>query len=384
MQVYSNRPHLRDLKKFNHPNFSSLRSVVERGQGEIEANGWKEFLDAARMLDEKLLTWRGLHLGFARGYLPPATAATGGTSGAPYLQQFLKGGIFNETTADPAVLREVFPDFGELLDELRVPAGHHFAPAEHRRTVKRASGKYPELITIPAGTFLMGSDPQADEHARPDESPRHEVRLEKYGIGKTPVTNRQYEEFVQATGHRLPLHWSERGGPVGREDYPVVLVSLHDAFAYAKWLSAELNRTFTVPSEAEWEKAARGQDGRLFPWGNEWNPTLCNTYESNRHDIVDVGRFPDGASPYKILGMGGNVFEWTRSAYKPYPYQPADDGHGAMPESGVPVIRGCGCAMGREYARCASRMWLDPKGREVDRNLIVPDLSFRVVEHFSA
>jgi len=203
------------------------------------------------------------------------------------------------------------------------------------------------LALIPAGLFWMGSDAKERAHAYriggeaarryrwfDAELPRRRVRLGAYAIDRYLVTNEDYQRFIQQTGHRAPsiseeeyqrqgylVHpyehvkaylWHERRHPDGRGRHPVVLVSLDDARAYADWLSEDVRRRFRLPTEAEWEKAARGTDGRYFPWGNRWRPELANA-EYRVGGTSEVGSYPAGASPYGCFDMAGNVFEWTTS-----------------------------------------------------------------------
>jgi len=212
----------------------------------------------------------------------------------------------------------------------------------------------PETLRIPAGPFVAGSDRperalayRLDEEAYghdytrrhgwyEDEAPRHEVTTGAYEIARTLVTNRQYAAFVEATGHRAPdvdrgawerqglahpyertrrFAWKGGAPPEGRLDHPVVLVSLADARAYAAWLVDETGRSWRLPTEAEWEKAARGADGRIFPWGDRWDPALLNSHDRGPFDTVAVGSFPEGASPFGLLDPAGQVFEWTATPW---------------------------------------------------------------------
>jgi len=184
----------------------------------------------------------------------------------------------------------------------------------------------PELILIPAGEFLMGSDPKKDKKADDDEQPQHTLYLPDYYLAKTPVTNAQYAAFVQATGHEPPEHWKQKKPPSGKQEHPVVNVRWHDAVAYCQWLTEKSIRTYRLPTEAEWEKAARGTDGRIYPWGNQWDEKLCNTSEGGKGGTTPVGAYPDGASPYGLLDMAGNVWEWCATQWgKPYPYDVEED-----------------------------------------------------------
>lgn len=216
----------------------------------------------------------------------------------------------------------------------------------------------PEMVLILAGRFLMGSDPRRDGDAESNEQPQHSPYLPDYYVAKTPVTNTQYAAFVQSTGHHQPYHWKGSAPPPDKGDHPVVLVSWHDAVAYCVWLSRTTGRPYRLPSEAEWEKAARGTDGRLWPWGNGWDEWLCNSRESGRMDTSPVGAYPSGASPYGLLDMSGDVWEWTADWYKPYPSSNCrDEFFGEK----LRVLRGGSFGSLRNGVRCAcrSRYYLD-------------------------
>jgi len=180
------------------------------------------------------------------------------------------------------------------------------------------------MVLIPAGEFTMGSDPGLDPEALDDEGPPHRLHLPDFYLARSPVTNAQYAAFVQATGHSAPYHWGGGVPPRSKELHPVVNVSWHDALAYCNWLAEVTGKPYRLPSEAEWEKGARGDDGRIFPWGSEWNPARCNGREDDQGDTTPVGAYPAGASPFGLLDMAGNVWEWTSSVYAAYPYNPAD------------------------------------------------------------
>ena len=157
----------------------------------------------------------------------------------------------------------------------------------------------------------MGSDPKVDKDAFGDEQPQHRLYLPEFYIGKYPVTNEQYAAFVKATRQAAPQHWKNGQIPAGKENHPVVDVSWKDAVAFCRWLSQASGKTIRLPTEAEWEKAARGDDGRIYPWGDK-PPTkeLCN-FGGNVGDTTPVGQYPAGASPCGALDMAGNVWEWT-------------------------------------------------------------------------
>lgn len=169
------------------------------------------------------------------------------------------------------------------------------------------------MIEIPAGRFIMGTNlPRSDLQNQPE----HAVELHAYRIDKYPVTNAQYARFVAETGHRPPLHWVGGKMPEGRELHPVVMVSWFDAARYAAWAGKRL------PTEAEWERAARGQDGRRWPWGDRMDPLRLNTYYQVGA-TTEVLRFPEGASPEGVMDMAGNVSEWVADDFLPYPGSPA-------------------------------------------------------------
>jgi serine/threonine-protein kinase len=216
-----------------------------------------------------------------------------------------------------------------------------------------------DWVSIPAGEFLMGSDKARDRQAHDSELPQHSVRLPEFRIARVPVTNAQYVAFVQATGRVAPEHWKDGKIPQGKEQHPVVNVSRHDACALCAWASEVTETPVRLPSEAEWEKAARGTDGRIWPWGNK-PPTkeLCN-FNNNVKDTTPVGAYPRGAGPYGVLDMAGNVWEWTGSLYEPYPYDAAD-GREDPEAAGLHTLRG-GSFVGYDvYVRCAYRDYYFP------------------------
>jgi iron(II)-dependent oxidoreductase len=161
-------------------------------------------------------------------------------------------------------------------------------------------------------------------------------------MDRTEVTNQQYLAFVEATGRTAPLHW-RAGKPLPNEaNLPVVNVAWEDARDFATWAGKRL------PTEEEWEFAARSTDGRLYPWGNAWEPSLANILESKTGKITDVGRNLAGASPYGIVDMCGNVWEWTSSELRAY-------GTPELLEEGVRVIRGGAFDSPKEFATTTYR-----------------------------
>lgn len=203
--------------------------------------------------------------------------------------------------------------------------------------LKHLKASHPEMITIPAGEYVLGiSDDQithllrtelwAEEWVEKDmfaiEQPQHVIRMPAFQIGRNPVTNAEYYLFVWSTGYRVPKEWSGFRFAEGTENHPVIGVSKNDAQAYCDWLNEVLGADYRMPTEAEWESAARGGDDRLYPWGDEFDPWRCNTLESGKRGTTPVGEYsPSGDSPFGVVDMAGNVWEWTTSVLKPYPYQ---------------------------------------------------------------
>jgi len=188
-----------------------------------------------------------------------------------------------------------------------------------------ACGKKPgDMIRVPAGDFLMGTDEvdadnEALEFGLPhpwyeDEHPLHRVNLPTFFIDAFEVTNAQYKKFVQDVRRPLPDDWTQGTYPVGKANFPVAYVSWFDAETFCRWAGRRL------PTEQEWEKAARGPDGLKYPWGNSFDPSLANIAKGPVMfaSAVAVGRYKGGRSPYGVYDMIGNVWEWTSDWYLPY------------------------------------------------------------------
>lgn len=202
--------------------------------------------------------------------------------------------------------------------------------------IKRLSFE-PKMIKIPAGPFLMGSTIEqsiiaiehgAEEEFMPWEQPQHLVELPEYLISKYPITNREYKIFVEDTRYDFPHDSVFRDVnniehfPSTKSNHPVVNVSWADALAYCGWLSRETGKVYRLPTEAEWEKAARGTDGRIWPWGNEPFTNRANTQETGIGDTTPVGKFsPRGDSPYGCVDMAGNVWEWCADRFDENEYK---------------------------------------------------------------
>jgi formylglycine-generating enzyme required for sulfatase activity len=176
------------------------------------------------------------------------------------------------------------------------------------------------------------------------EQPQHTVNLPEYCIGRVPVTVGEYRAFVEANAYLKPQYWTAAGWAwreasnvvqpslwdeakwSGDDRLPIVGVSWYEAYAYCRWLSEATGRAYRLPTEAEWEKAARGVDGRLFPWGNAFDASRCNARASGFGQTTPVERFsPGGDSPYGCADMAGNASEWTLSQFRAYPHDAADE-----------------------------------------------------------
>ena len=165
----------------------------------------------------------------------------------------------------------------------------------------------PNTVYIPGGEFILGSDTGNE-----DETPQQNMYINAFNIDIYPVTNAEYKEFVDATGHNPPRTWKEGAYPEGTADHPVIWVTWQDAQAYCEWAGKRL------PTELEWEKAARGTDGRTYPWGEAFDSAKCNSKESGLGGTSPVGSYPDGVSPSGAFDMAGNVWEWTADWYEAY------------------------------------------------------------------
>lgn len=188
---------------------------------------------------------------------------------------------------------------------------------EEKKSVN-ATQEMDSMILIPGGKFYMGTNQEGDS------SPGHTVHVDPFYIDRYAVTNSQYAEFVNNTGYKSEGGWEEYFSG-GKEDYPVVGVTYNDALAYGAWKGKRL------PAEAEWEKAGRGEDGRLYPWGNEWSEEkLCS---KDGGEFSSVYTYSEGASPYGVMNMLGSVWEWTADHYGAYPYS-----HRPVTEQGKEVV----------------------------------------------
>lgn len=211
----------------------------------------------------------------------------------------------------------------------------------------------PELLTIPSGDFIRGSSEKEREYAysideiayghsvtRQQQWYAYEfdpevLKTDEYQISRTPITQYQYSAFIESTNHRSPkvtesewdsyglVHdfdstheysWTGKSPPESRDKHPVVLVDLQDVNAYASWLSEITGYLWRLPTEIEWEKAARGIDGRWYPWGNNFDPKRANTHDEGSFSTTDVTKHSTGISPFGMVDSAGQVYEWTSTA----------------------------------------------------------------------
>ena len=233
-----------------------------------------------------------------------------------------------------------------------------------------------DMVLIPAGEFLVGStEQQALEAWRQNdggwrkedyfsEYPQRKIRLEDFYIDKKEVSNSDYKIFISATDRTAPSPWNDQA--LNQPNQPVVGVDWNDADAYCRWLGKRL------PTEAEWEKSARGPEGRIWPWGNTWNPKKSNHGKGSGYgfDEADGYKFTApvgvelGVSPYGVLNMAGNVYEWTSDDFNAYPgndkYLQEDFG------KGFKVIKGGAYTDGQSEQRPASRVGYPKNYKDVD------------------
>ena len=244
-------------------------------------------------------------------------------------------------------------------------------PAQRIANVQTWGGV--EFMRIPAGKFLMGSKDD-NKLASDNEKPQHSIELPEYWMACYLMTNEQFAKFVEEAAYKFNLekNWKKKA------NHPVVKVSWHDAMEYCKWLTDLVKAEFPsqnliarLPTEAEWEKAARGEYGNEWPRGNEFDKNKCNTREGNKSGTTPVGAYsPQGDSPYGIADMAGNVWEWTISLWgsdtgKPqysYPYQ-FRDGREKLdaPEDVLRVLRGGSFMSVAGNGRATSRFWDVPR-----------------------
>ncbi len=288
---------------------------------------------------------------------------------------------------EPAIVKEGLP----AVKGVRDVSSREVAGAEMGAANRRVLGGL-EFVRVPKGSFLMGSKDD-NPLAYDQEKPQHTVELAyDYWIARFPVTNDQFAQFVKATQHETTVvkgfDWRHPLGPEsdlkGRGEHPVVQISWYDAMEYCNWLNQQLKAELgdleiRLPTEAEWEKAARGEYGNEWPWGNEFDPAKCNSTEGGKGGITPVGTYsPQGNSPYGAVDMVGNVWEWTLSLWgkdtsEPdfkYPYDPNDGREDIQAGDRVlRVVRGGAWSYGRHFARGACRQYNYPDNRHDDHGV---------------
>jgi formylglycine-generating enzyme required for sulfatase activity len=212
-------------------------------------------------------------------------------------------------------------------------------PVLRRNTADRQEEKEVDgMMLIPDGYVSLGSDEASDA-----ERPQHRFRVKTFYMDKHEVTNRDYKQFCDATGHPVPPYWNNKSYPIELETHPVVQVSWLDASAFARWAGKRL------PTEAEWERAAKGPNSYRYAYGNAYDPQKANT---NKQKTSAVGSYP--ANEFGLFDMTGNVLEWTSSLFGPYPYQDSDGREDAK-AAGPRVLRGGSHSSSETDARCLVR-----------------------------
>jgi formylglycine-generating enzyme required for sulfatase activity len=210
----------------------------------------------------------------------------------------------------------------------------------------------PEMVQIPAGRFSIGSASGTVVNA--NETPVCAWELPSYAIGRYPVTNYQYLAFVQDTGTTPPRYWEHSTYPEELRDHPVVYVTWTEALAYCRWLAGKTGKPYRLPTEAEWERAAKGNSNKIWPWGNDWIADRCNA-EGKFNRTTPVGHFsPAGDSPEGVADLAGNVWEWCSSLYRPYPYSDKDERENPA-TIGERTLRGGSFLVGKNQVRCTCR-----------------------------
>jgi formylglycine-generating enzyme required for sulfatase activity len=244
----------------------------------------------------------------------------------------------------------------------------------------RVNALAPRMCRIAAGAFWMGTDPAEVETAArrwnipapwlEKSTPRHRVELDAFEIAVHPVTEAEWAQFLSDTGvDERPAHWRSDSAPRGRANHPVHGVSWQGVLLYCEWLSERTGRAHRVPTEQEWERAARGTDARTFPWGDAFAASRCNTREGGIGGTTPIGVYPDGASPCGALDMAGNVEELVADLYRPYPGSRfADPDYGSYR-----MTRGGGWSLDGDLARCDRRhgtAFAGPTGFRVARSAV--------------
>lgn len=232
----------------------------------------------------------------------------------------------------------------------------------------------PQLVRVGAGAFQMGTTHEHVEELVKNnankswvlsETPQHQVEISEYFIGKYPVTNIQYQAFIQDTSYFAPSGWDGDQFPQGKEAHPVTYISWEDAISYCEWLSNITNKHYRLPTEAEWEKAARGTDKRKYPWGNYFSNNKANTLESKLNITSPVGDYSSqGNSPYGCSDMAGNVWEWCSDFFVEYSEILSQTKNPKVTNQGIfRVLRGGSFAFSAIDARCSTRTYLSQENK---------------------
>jgi formylglycine-generating enzyme required for sulfatase activity len=229
-----------------------------------------------------------------------------------------------------------------------------------------------DMIVVPAGEFLMGEGRE-----------QHELFLPDYQLGKYPVTNAEYKGFIETGGYQNKSLWTEAGwqevgqkqteprywqdGRFNQPNQPAIGLSWYECVAYCRWLSAETDQLYRLPTEAEWEKGARGVDGRMYPWGNKFEAHLSNAREGDQKvcSTTPVGIYPTGVSPFGLFDCAGNGWEWCATRWKkPFPYDPRQDEWkpNYLEGKNLRVLRSGSWNYKAEAARCGYRFRFQPYG----------------------
>lgn len=240
---------------------------------------------------------------------------------------------------------------------------------------------------VPEGTYTRGCNLDLDDECNDEdalgnaydhENPPHDVELSAFYIDRTEVTEAEYEDCVDAGACDEPYHQFAPTDDDGNgADYPVVNVTSEQAITYCEWADKRL------PTEAEWEKAARGTDQRIFPWGNDEPDCTKANYDECDGEIMEVGQHPDGASPYELQDMAGNVRNWTADWFDPDYYDEDTDVDPQGPDSGdTRAVRGGSFAWGASFMRTSARYTLDepPSGGPAPESPFEYDLGFRCAQ----
>jgi len=254
--------------------------------------------------------------------------------------------IISESVTEPALITSATPDKSASSDEVKETGS---------RSDKSIKNRVQDMVKIPAATAIIGIDRVRSRFL--NETPMHKIALSGYYLDRHEVTRLQYQRFLTASDHPRPPDWIPvvEGAPSSLE--PVTDVSWIDATAYARWAGKRL------PTEVEWEYAARGPRGFLYPWGNRFDTQRINCHESGRKRPMPVETCPGDFSPFGLYDLAGNVSEWTSSTYQPYPGN-------IHPESDYDiqhrVVRGGAFSVGKSFCRTVFRAHLPADYRAMD------------------